>query len=170
MTARVNFPHPCEIEDELCHDVVSIRYFEGSTVQIAAQFGIARNPGATGLQRSDQLPSGWTGRPAQSLGSHARRETAIANRASRQGTSQRSPAPSRDPDRILTKRLTVWAASTASRQTLAFSPTMYRGPGEASWEGVDLGRTLGRRSGGPESNRRRPAWEADYAALCREAL
>ncbi len=33
---------------ELCHRVISIRYFEGGPVQIAAQCGIARNPGATG--------------------------------------------------------------------------------------------------------------------------
>jgi hypothetical protein len=33
---------------ELCRRVISIRYFEGAPVQIAAYCGIARNPGATG--------------------------------------------------------------------------------------------------------------------------
>jgi hypothetical protein len=35
---------------ELYHRVISIRYFEGGPVQIAAQCGIARNPGATGVE------------------------------------------------------------------------------------------------------------------------
>jgi hypothetical protein len=35
---------------ELLKGVLSIRYFEGRVVQIAAQFDIARNPGATGIE------------------------------------------------------------------------------------------------------------------------
>jgi hypothetical protein len=35
---------------ELCRRALSIRYFEAGIVQIAAQLGIARNPGATGFK------------------------------------------------------------------------------------------------------------------------
>jgi hypothetical protein len=35
---------------ELLDSVLSIRYFEGGPMQIAAEFGIARNPGATGAE------------------------------------------------------------------------------------------------------------------------
>jgi hypothetical protein len=37
---------------ELSYHVISIRHFERGPMQIAAEFGIARNPDATGIHRS----------------------------------------------------------------------------------------------------------------------